>query len=75
MFFRTKNVYNIYNQYFILIKTTNDLRVIFSQIEDPRSDINKLHKLEDILLIGVIVLICAADTWKNMETNLTDTIP
>jgi len=50
------------------MKTTSDLRVVFSQIEDPRSDINKLHKLEDILLIGVISVICAADTWKNMET-------
>jgi len=50
------------------MKTTNDLRVIFSQLEDPRSNINKLHKLEDILLIGVISVICAADTWKNMET-------
>ena len=50
------------------MKTTNDLRLIFSQLEDPRSNINKLHKLEDILLIGVISVICAADTWKNMET-------
>ena len=50
------------------MKITSDLRVVFSQIEDPRSDINKLHKLEDILLIGVISVICAADTWKNMET-------
>jgi len=40
------------------MKTTSDLRVIFSQLEDPRSDINKLHKLEDILLIGVISVIC-----------------
>ena len=50
------------NQYFILMKTTNDLRVIFSSLEDPRNDINKNHKLEDILLIGVISLICEADT-------------
>ena len=50
------------------LKTTNELRSIFSQIDDPRSDINKLHKLEDILLIGIISVICAADTWKNMET-------
>ncbi len=50
------------------LKTTNDLRSVFSQIDDPRSDINKLHKLEDILLIGIISVICAADTWKNMET-------
>jgi len=50
------------------METTNELRSIFSQIDDPRSDINKLHKLEDILLIGIISVICAADTWKNMET-------
>jgi predicted transposase YbfD/YdcC len=50
------------------MKTTKDLRSIFSQLEDPRSHINKLHKLEDILLIGIISVICAADTWKNMET-------
>ena len=50
------------------MKTADELRSIFSQIDDPRSDINKLHKLEDILLIGIISVICAADTWKNMET-------
>jgi len=51
-----------------VLKTPIELRSVFSQIDDPRSDINKLHKLEDILLIGIISVICAADTWKNMET-------
>jgi len=51
-----------------VLETTNELRSIFSQIDDPRSDINKLHKLEDILLIGIISVICAADTWKDMES-------
>jgi len=51
-----------------VLKTASELRSIFSQIDDPRSDINKLHKLEDILLIGIISVICAAVTWKNMET-------
>ena len=51
-----------------VLKTANELRSIFGQMDDPRSDINKLHKLEDILLIGIISVICAADTWKNMET-------
>jgi predicted transposase YbfD/YdcC len=51
-----------------IMKTVNELRSIFSPIDDPRSHINKLHKLEDILLIGIISVICAADTWKNMET-------
>ena len=50
------------------MKTTNKLKSLFSSIEDPRSHVNKLHKLEDILLIGIISVICAADTWKNMET-------
>lgn len=50
------------------MKATNKLRSIFSQIDDPRSDINKLHKLEDILLIGIISVICAAETWKDMES-------
>lgn len=60
-------IYLIINKLGIL-KTTSELRSIFSKIDDPRSDINKLHKLEDILLIGIISVICAADTWKNMET-------
>jgi len=50
------------------LKTIAQLKSIFNQIDDTRSDINKLHKLEDILLIGIISVICAADTWKNMET-------
>lgn len=50
------------------MKTSNEFRSIFSQIDDPRSHINKLHKLDDILLIGIISVICAADTWKDMET-------
>lgn len=51
-----------------ILKTTNNFRSIFSQIDDPRSDINKLHRLDDILLIGIIAVICAADTWKDIET-------
>ena len=44
----------------------NDLVRIFSQVEDPRSHINRLHKLTDILLIGIISVICGAETWKQM---------
>jgi len=39
---------------------------IFNQVEDPRSHINKLHNLIDILLIGIISVICGAETWKQM---------
>jgi len=50
------------------LKTTDNFKSIFSNIDDPRSDINKLHRLDDILLIGIIAVICAADTWKDIET-------
>lgn len=52
----------------MLLKTIHNFKSIFSKMDDPRSDINKLHRLDDILLIGIISVICAADTWKDMET-------
>jgi len=39
---------------------------IFKQVEDPRSHINQLHNLIDILLVGIISVICGAETWKQM---------
>lgn len=42
------------------------LKHIFSEVQDYRSDINKLHNLIDILLIGIISVICGAETWKQM---------
>ncbi len=50
------------------MKKSNKLTTIFSQIEDPRSHINKLHLLNDILLIGIISVMCGAETWKQMES-------
>lgn len=44
----------------------NKLMSIFGRIEDPRSHINQLHNLTDILLIGIISVICGAETWKQM---------
>ncbi len=42
------------------------LKHIFSEVQDYRSDINKLHNLIDSLLIGIISVICGAETWKQM---------
>jgi hypothetical protein len=39
---------------------------IFKQVEDPRSHINQLHNLIDILVIGIISVICGEKTWKQM---------
>lgn len=49
------------------MKTSNNLKGIFGKIEDPRSDVNQLHNLIDILLISIISVICGAETWKQMS--------
>jgi len=46
---------------------TNKLTTIFGQIDDPRRNVTKLHKLNDILLIGIIAVISGAETWNNIE--------
>ena len=48
------------------MKSSSNLKDIFGQIEDHRSHINKLHNLVDILLIGIISVICGAETWEQM---------
>lgn len=48
------------------MNTDNNLISIFGSIEDPRSHINQLHNLVDILLVGIISVICGAETWKQM---------
>ena len=49
------------------LKTTENLRSILEQIDDPRRDLTRLHNLNDILLIGIIAVICGADTWNEIE--------
>lgn len=44
----------------------NKLISIFGNVQDPRSHVNQLHDLVDILLIGIISVICGAETWKQM---------
>jgi len=48
------------------MKKENKLVTVFTSIVDPRSHINKLHLLNDILLIGIVSVICGAETWKQM---------
>ena len=48
------------------MNVNNELVSIFGSIQDPRSHINQLHNLVDILLIGIIAVICGAETWKQM---------
>jgi predicted transposase YbfD/YdcC len=39
----------------------------FSQVEDPRIERNKLHKLLDIIVIAICAVICGADNWVDIE--------
>ena len=40
----------------------------FSEIEDPRIERSKRHKLIDILTIAILAVICGADSWVGMES-------
>lgn len=46
---------------------TINLSLIFNQLDDPRHDVTKLYKLIEILLIGIIAVLCGAETWNNIE--------
>ena len=48
------------------MKEDNKLNSVFTSLTDPRSHINRLHLLNDILPIGIISVICGAETWKQM---------
>lgn len=39
----------------------------FSTINDPRIERTKKHKLIDILIIGVIGMLCGADGWEDIQ--------
>ena len=53
------------------MNTNGRLISIFGNVEDPRSHINQLHDLVDILLIGIISVICGAETWKQINEFAT----
>lgn len=39
----------------------------FSDIDDPRVERSKLHKLTDIITIAICAVVCGADTWEDIE--------
>ena len=49
------------------METTNKLKTIFGSIDDFRRSHRKVYELESILLIGIISVICGADSWNEME--------
>ena len=39
----------------------------FEDLDDPRIDRRKLHLLIDIVIITICAVICAAETWEDIE--------
>ena len=49
------------------MKDTKKLKTIFGQIPDFRRQHKQLYELESILLIGIISVLCGANSWNEME--------
>ena len=43
------------------------ISVYFGEVEDPRVDRTKLHRLLDIVAIALLGVICGADSWTEIE--------
>jgi hypothetical protein len=48
-------------------KDLRALETIFAQVEDPRIERTKLHRLRDIIIIAICGVICGADGWVGIE--------
>src|SRR5947209_17133686 len=48
-------------------KELRDLETIFAQVEDPRIERTKLHRLRDIIIIAICAVIGGADGWVGIE--------
>ena len=43
------------------------LETLFAQVEDPRIERTKQHRLRDIIMIAMCGVICGADGWVGIE--------
>jgi hypothetical protein len=43
------------------------LETLFAQVEDPRVERSKRHRLRDIIIIAICGVICGADGWVGIE--------
>ena len=48
-------------------KQVLSLEESFAELQDPRVDRTKLHKLRDIMIIAVCAVICGAESWPDIE--------
>ena len=49
------------------IRTDATIKTHFADLEDPRSEINREHKLLDRVVIAIIAVICGANDWVTVE--------
>lgn len=45
----------------------HDLDTLFAQVEDPRVERTKLHRLRDIIILAICGVICGAEGWVEIE--------
>jgi hypothetical protein len=46
---------------------TEQMDLVFSEIQDPRVERSRLHLLTDILIIGILSVIAGGKGWEDME--------
>ena len=44
-----------------------DLETLFSQVEDPRIERTKRHRLRDVSILAICGVICGAEGWVEIE--------
>ncbi len=44
-----------------------DLETVFAQVEDPRVERTKRHRLRDIIILAICGVICGAEGWAEIE--------
>ncbi len=44
-----------------------DMESIFAQVEDPRMERTRLHRLRDIIILAICGVLCGADGWVEIE--------
>jgi predicted transposase YbfD/YdcC len=44
-----------------------DLESMFAQVEDPRMERTKLHRLRDIIILAICGVLCGAEGWVEIE--------
>ena len=49
------------------LKPRHSIADYFGEIEDPRIERRKQHKLIDIITIAICAVVCGAETWVDME--------